>query len=97
MGQRIKIEGTTILGDAAIFTTDRGLTGMDGFGYDDPATADADARFPGRLASRVFAADDAVRRVFVSSSDVVVTRQGGWSDSAGAAVGRVIEEFFLYY
>lgn len=97
MGQRIEIEGTTILGDSAIFATDRGLTGMDGFGYDDPAVVEDDDRFPARLARRIFEADDAVTRVFVSSGDVVVTRSGGWDASSRAHVAGVIEAFFLYY
>jgi len=36
MGQRIAIEQATVLGDGAVFSTDRGFTGMDGFGFDGP-------------------------------------------------------------
>lgn len=97
MGQRINLESTTVLGDTTIFTTDRGFTGMDGLGYDDGDAAAADTRFPGQLAARVFATDDAVTRVFVAASDVVVTRSGGWSPESTSTVGRVVEEFFLFY
>ena len=97
MGQRIEVETTTILGDSAIFTADRGFTGMDGIGFDDAEAAAAAGGFPGDLAIRIFDVDDSTSRVYVSANEVIVTRSGGWSDAAVSAVADVIEEFFLYY
>lgn len=97
MGQRIQVEGTTVIGDSAIFATDRGLTGMDGMGFDGIEQARASDRFPAQLAARMFGEDDAARRVYVASNEVVVTRDGGWDEAAVAASGDVIETFFLFY
>ena len=97
MGQRINVEEAAVIGDSAVFTADRSFTGMDGMGFDDSASAAESGRFPGELAVRVFAADGAVRRVYVASSDVVVTREGGWDDPSLASLRKVIEEFFLFY
>jgi hypothetical protein len=97
LGQRIQVEGTTVIGDSAIFTTDRGLSGMDGMGFDHADEAAGSDRFPEKLAARLFEADDLVRRVFVASSEVVVTREAGWDEAALVAARTHIEEFFLFY
>ncbi|RPI21472.1 MAG: hypothetical protein EHM57_06575 [Actinobacteria bacterium] len=86
-----------MIGDTAIFATDRGLTGMNGMGFDGIEAAQESDRFPAQLAARVFAADDAVRRVYVASNEVVLTRAGGWDEAALATSGEVIETFFLFY
>jgi hypothetical protein len=97
LGQRIQVDEATVIGDSVVFTTDRGFTGMDGMGFDDAAAAESSDRFPAHLAARLFAADDGVRRVYVASSDVVVTREGGWDDASLAALRTVIEDFYLFY
>ncbi len=96
MGQIINVTGT-VTGDSAIFEADRSLSGQDGGAYESiEATAD-DSTFPSRLAARVFEEDSAVNRVFAGSNGVVVRRTGGWSDADVARIGRVIEEFFVFY
>ena len=77
-------------GSPAIFETDRGITGQDGTGYDSADEASLDDGFPGRLAGRVFAADDEVSRVWIAGNTVIVTRSGGWTEGATGAVGDVI-------
>jgi hypothetical protein len=90
----IKVEDPTVVGDVALFSTDRGITGQAGEAFG--RTADDDS-FPGRLASAVFAADDAVRHVFVASNQVTTQRDGGWEEAAVSAVTAAIERFFVFY
>ena len=96
MGQTIEV-ATTLVGESAIFSTDRSITGQDGVSYVTAAAAEADDRFPGRLASELFDAVDGLTSVFVASNQVVVTRNGGWDDDTSAAAASVIQDFFLFY
>jgi hypothetical protein len=96
MGQPIEVS-TTVLGDVLLLSGDRSITGQDGTGYADADAAEADDRFPGRLAGRIFAADPAVRRVFVASSEIVVRRDGGWDDDAAGRVADAVSRFFVHY
>lgn len=97
MGQVITITGTTIVGDAAIFDSDRSISGQDGSGYPSAAEAADDTNFPGRLAGAIFASDAAVSHVHVASNSVVVKREGGWDDAATSTTAAVIRDFFVYY
>lgn len=96
MGQAIEVEAARI-GDAAVFSTDRSITGQDGVSYSSGEEARADARFPGLLAARLFEAIESLRSVFVSSNEVVAERKGGWDDEALNLASRVIGDFFLFY
>ena len=96
MGQPIQVS-TTVLDDVLLISGDRSITGQDGTGYADAAAAEADDRFPGRLAGRIFGADPAVRRVFVASSEVAVRRDGGWDDDAAGRVAEAVSRFFVHY
>lgn len=96
MGQAIEVEAA-VVGDAAIFSTDRSITGQDGVSYASSDAAAADDRFPGRLAARLYAADEQISSIFVASNQVVAGREGGWDDTARAAAEKVIEDFFLFY
>jgi hypothetical protein len=96
VGQRIEVE-PTLVGDTAIFDTDRSITGQDGTGYASAEAAAADRRFPGNLAAEIFRADDAVDNVWVASNTVVVRRTGGWAAADAATIAETIASFFLYY
>jgi len=96
MGQRIEVTAT-VVDDVVMLDTDRSITGQDGTEYPTAEEAGADDRFPGRLAARVFEADEATAYVFVSSNSVVVRRRGGWTDAETAAVSKVVSDFFLFY
>jgi hypothetical protein len=96
MGQPIQVS-TTVLDEVLLLSGDRSITGQDGTGYADADAAEADDRFPGRLAARIFGADPAIGRVFVASSEVVVRRPGGWDDAAAARVAGVVSGFFVHY
>ena len=96
MGQTIEVEAAQV-GDVVIFTTDRSVTGQDGVSYESAASADEDVRFPGLLASRLYAADESLTTVFVASNQVVVGRDGGWDDASIGALSKLISDFFLFY
>jgi hypothetical protein len=96
MGQAIEVE-PQVVGDVAIFATDRSLTGQDGSGYESAAAAASDDRFPGRLAQRLYAADDRLNSVWIASNTAVLRRDGGWDDTAQTSTADVIRRFFLYY
>ena len=97
MGQKIEVDSVRVVDDSIIVSTDRSLTGQDGEGFDSAEEASGGSTFAAELAGRIFAADDAVRRVFVTSNVTVVAREGGWSDGSTATVKGVIEDFFLFY
>ena len=96
MGQPIGIK-STILGDVLVLDGDRSITGQDGTAYRTFEEADADERFPGRLASALFESDPAADHVFVASNQVVVRRSGGWDDDTVARAASVVTGFFVFY
>ena len=95
MGQAIQILSRTVLETTAIFATDRGVTGQDGYSFSPSDGAGGD--FPSRLAGQIFAADDAIEHVLVVSNQVVVRRNGGWDDASLEAAAAVISGLFVYY
>ena len=96
MGMPIAVQPPRVVGNVAVFDTDRSLSGQDGSSYSDPASAAADLAFPGRLADRIFGADAAVENVFVASSQVVVRRRPGWDSASGQRISAVIAGFFVH-
>lgn len=96
MGQAIQVQ-PQVIGEVAVFTTDRGMTGQDGSGYESADEAAADASFPGQMASRLFSADDAIDNVWIASNSAVLRRSDGWDDAATTGAAQVIADFFLYY
>jgi hypothetical protein len=97
VGQRIKVDGTRVIDDSIVISTDRSLTGTDGEGYDSSEAAAAASTFPAKLAVELFESDDALTRVYVSQNVVVATRADGWPDEAADSAKRVVEELFLFY
>ena len=97
MGMPISVDSTRVVGEVAVFDTDRSITGQDGIGFGDAAAADALATTPAQLASRLFAADTALAHVFVASSQVVLRRHGGWDEAALSAAAAIIAGFFVHY
>jgi hypothetical protein len=95
MGQRIEVQAI-VLGEIAVFDTDRSITGQDGHGF----TRDSDfgdGDFAARLAARLFAADEAIGHVFAASSQVVVRRDPEWDDDAVSHAVEVIRDLFVFY
>lgn len=97
MGQRIEIDGARVVDDSVIVSTNRSLTGTDGEGYDAAADTEDVDTFGAKVAAELFASDNSLARVFVESNVVVLTRTGGWDDTAVASARTVIEDFFLFY
>lgn len=96
MGMAISVRPARIVGDVAVFDTDRSVTGQDGAGFDASA-AQAATTAGALLAQRLFAADPEIQHVFVASSQIVVRRHGGWDDAAMQRSSAVIAGFFVHY
>ena len=97
MGQRIELLGTDIVGEVAIFDTDRSLSGMEGETYATLDETRARSTYPAGLAERLMLADGSIRLVYVYSNALSVSRAGGWTDSAIARVASEITNFFIVY
>ncbi len=97
MGQPIELLKATVLGDVAIFDTDRSLTGMDGYTYRTASDAAADSTLAARLAEQIYEVESGATNVFVYSNTVSVRRPGGWSDEERDRVGTLIKHFFIVY
>jgi hypothetical protein len=96
MGQSITVAAKRIEG-FCVFTTDRVLTGQDGVRFESQDQAEVGDGFPAALASRLFAADDAIENVWVAASEVVVGRAGGWDDAATSSAERTITDLYRFY
>ncbi len=95
MGQRIGVKSTQ-LGDVALFSLDRSLTGQPGEVFETMPPSD-DGTTAAGLARRLFAGDPAIRYVFVASNEVVVSRTGGWDRSALEAVTGLLGGLLVFY
>ncbi|MEX0797223.1 MAG: ferredoxin--NADP reductase [Acidimicrobiia bacterium] len=93
MGQTIEVK-STLIGDVALFDTDRSLTGQDSHSF--AGTSDGDDP-PALLANRLFDSDPSVLHVHVLSNTVSIERDGGWDDASLAAARSVIANLFVFY
>jgi len=96
MGQQVRVDAR-VVGDVAVFDSDRSFTGQDGSAFGTPQDAADAGGFPGRLAARIFEADGDVDHVFVGSNGVTVRRSVSWDDAALRLATEVIGEFFVFY
>jgi hypothetical protein len=96
LGQQITVAEPTIVGDVAVFVTDRSVTGQDGSSYTRDDLEDAEG-VPAELARRLTEGDEAVTGVFVASNQVVANRDGGWDEKAVSMARETIEAFFVFY
>ncbi|MCI0544529.1 MAG: ferredoxin--NADP reductase [Actinobacteria bacterium] len=94
MGQPITVSATPI-GDVAVFSLDRSLTGQDGHRFDGPPPDPEDP--PSLLAARLFDNDPAIVGVHVLSNVVTVTRVDGWDDGVLEEAADVISGLFIVY
>ena len=97
MGQRIEIESTKVVDDSILVTTNRGLTGTDGEGFESVEATEGVDTFSARLAAELFEADEGLARVWVNNNVIVAKRPAGWDEEASSTVSKVIEDFFLFY
>ncbi len=99
MGQQIVIE-SELVGDVAVFTGDRSLTGQDPESYrtaPEAAEAAESDNIGAILATRLFDLDDAIDYVYVQSNNVMVRRTVGWDDIARDETQAVVESLFIHY
>ncbi len=94
MGQQITVSDPTVVGDVAVFSTDRSITGQDGASI---APTQTGGGIPEDLAARLVDADAAITHVFVASNQVVVGRSGGWDEGSLTVATDVIAGFFVFY
>lgn len=97
MGQRIEVLDADVLGEVAIFDTDRSLSGMDGETYTTIDEARAANTYPAGLAERLMLADGSIRSVYTYSNAISVSRSGGWTDETVARSSDLITNFFVVY
>jgi hypothetical protein len=97
MGKPIAVTSSGVVGDVAVFDTDRSITGQDGIGFGSGADGVAAGSLPGSLAARLFEVVPGLTNAFVASSQVVLRRSGGWDEAARAAAGATIAHFFVFY
>jgi len=97
MGKQITVSATSVVGDVAVFDTDRSITGQDGTGFASAAEAASGEAFSARLATRLFGAVPGLSHVFVASSQVVLRRDRAWDPAALQAAGDVVSGFFVFY
>lgn len=96
MGQLIQVE-SSVVGDVAMFHTDRTITGQDGVSFSSADEASDDS-FPAQLATELFGADPSVDHVFIASNQVVVRRAGGWAQAPVVRVAsETVSRFFVHY
>jgi ferredoxin--NADP+ reductase len=94
MGQRIQVDAA-LMGDVALFSLDRSLTGQDGLSFyvDTPDGEEP----PGDLAQRLFAADDQIDHVQILSNTVTVHRRDVWDRATSDRASEIISNLFIHY
>lgn len=97
VGQPIEVQSTTVVGDVALFATDRTFGGQEGESYTTLDEARASDTYPSLLAERLFLADGAIRRVYVYSNALSVQRADGWTEDDLEDARQVIRNFFVIY
>lgn len=96
MGQQVQVEHV-LLGDVAIFDTDRSLSGQEGETFSVAEEAAAADTFPARLAADLFAARPEIRSVYVYSNTASVRGPGGWSEEQARQMEDVIRNCLVHY
>lgn len=97
MGQTIKVSAPTVVGQVALFDTDRSLSGQDGETYRTVSEAAAGSTFPAALAGRLLDIDRLVSSVYVYSNVISVERPAGWAAETQQAMSDAIRDFFVIY
>lgn len=94
MGQTVRINDVTVVGDVLIVDTDRSFTGQDG----ETVTPGSPGRgVPSMLAAELFDLGLGIDHVFVQQNAVTVRRPGGWDADAEGLVAGATSSFLLFY
>ena len=97
MGQPIQVVDRVVLGDVALFDTDRTLTGQDGETYTTRDDAEPGDTFGAAIAARLLESDEGLGGVFVLSNTLSLRRPDGWTDEALDNASETIRTFFIVY
>ncbi len=97
MGQHIVVQPPIVVGDVAVFVTDRSMTGMGAMTFQSAADTGARGGAAAELAVRLYAIDAGLRQLYVAMNTVVARRVVGWDDAHVAAMMRGIEELFVHH
>ena len=96
MGQLIEVD-RLVLGDVAVFDTDRSFSGQEGETYAGAAAAEASGTFPGLVASALFAEFPSIVSVYVFSNTISVRNRGGWAEEQADAAAGIIRNSLVHY
>lgn len=96
MGQSIDVTVAQV-GNVAVFTTDRSVTGQDGVAFDSAEAAGASPGFPADLAGRIFGADDGIDHVYLASNLIMVRSAEAWTRPRLDEIAVVISSLFRHY
>ncbi len=97
MGQPIQVMDRVVLGDVALFDTDRTLTGQDGETYSTMADTERTETFGSAIAARLLESDDRLDSVYVLSNSLSLRRPDGWTEEALDNASETIRTFFIVY
>lgn len=96
MGQLIEVDHL-VLGDVALFDTDRSLSGQEGESYAEPETAAASGTFPGQVAAALLTELPTIQSVYVFSNTISVKQSGGWSVESAETAAGIIRNSLVHY
>ena len=96
MGQSIEVEHL-LMGDVAVFDTDRSFSGQEGETYTSAADAAASSTYPGQVASELFAVIPSISSVYVFSNTISVKNSEGWNDQQLTSAAGAIRNSLIHY
>lgn len=96
MGQLIEVDHL-LLGETAVFDTDRTFSGQEGESYPDAGAASASGTYPGRVAAALFEEVPSLRSVYVFSNVVSVRKAGGWTGQQADEAAGIIRNALVHY
>ena len=96
MGQLIEVDHV-LLGDVAVFDTDRSFSGQEGETFPDAEAAAASDTFSGLVANALFEAVPSLISVYVFSNALSIRRLGTWTDEQASAAAGIIRNSLVHY
>lgn len=96
MGQQITVV-TRLVGDFAVLTGNRSMTGQDSETYASPSSTDGSDSIGSLLAMRLFDEDPDLNHVHVQSNIATLRREGGWDTTSLASAVSTMEMLFVFW
>lgn len=94
MGQTVKINDVSAIGDVLVIDTDRSFTGQDGAVV---RPGDSGGGVPALLAASLFALNLGIDHLHVQQNLVTVRRPGGWDQQQTELVTDATTSFLRFY